>query len=304
MIGVLLTGYGGPESLDDVGPFLESIAGRRRFSPEQVEGAKKRYRLIGGKSPLKEITGKQAAALEALLNRDSRKYSVEMGMLHLPPYIPDVIGKIAEKGISKLALLTLAPFDSRVSTTAYFNKARKALEDHKEIEAVFISEWNRHPGYIQAVARGINDVLSRFPEESARNPEVIFSIHSLPVKYIDEGDRYVDDINVTVEKVLPLIRSNNWHLAYQSKGRGENWLEPNTEAVMRKLKEEGKSNIVIAPIGFISDHVETLYDIDISCMKTAEELGVRLERAPSLNDSPLFIEALADLVRQKTAHWR
>jgi protoporphyrin/coproporphyrin ferrochelatase len=263
----------------------------------------KRYRLIGGKSPFMDITGKQALALDALLNQDGKRYSVEMGMLHLPPYIPDVIRKIAESGIRRLALLSLAPFDSRVSTTAYFNRAKEALENYKDIETVFISGWNTHPVYLQAVALEINNVLSRFPEESISSVEIIFSIHSLPVKYIEEGDKYVDDINVTVEKLLPLIKSSNWHLAYQSRGRGENWLEPNTETIMRNLKKEGKTDIIIAPIGFISDHVETLYDIDVTYRKMAEEMGIRLERVPSLNDSPLFIEALADSVQQKTSHW-
>ncbi len=304
MIGVLLTGYGGPESLDDVEPFLSSIAGGRQFSPEQVEGTKRRYRLIGGRSPLNEITGKQADALNTLLNRDEKRFQVEVGMLHLPPLIPHVIEKMADKGIKRLALLSLAPFDSRVSTTAYFNRAREALGKYREIETVFISGWNTHPDYIRAVANDINGTISRYPVESQNSVEVIFSIHSLPVKYIQEGDSYLDDINVTIEKILPLIKSGNWHLAYQSRGRGENWLEPNTETVMRELKEKGKTDILIAPIGFISEHVETLYDIDITYRKMAGEMGIRLERVPALNDSDLFIKALADSVLQKTSHWR
>ncbi len=303
MIGVLLTGYGGPGSLDDVEPFLSSIAGGRQFSPEQVEGTKRRYRLIGGRSPLNEITGKQAHALNTLLNRDEKRFQVEIGMLHLPPFIPHVIEKMADTGIRRLALLSLAPFDSRVSTTAYFNRAKEALEKYREIKTVFISGWNIHPGYIRAVADSINTTLSRYSGEGQSSAEVIFSIHSLPVSYIEEGDRYLDEINVTVKKVLPHIKSGNWHLAFQSRGRGKNWLEPDTETVMRKLKGEGKTDIVIAPIGFISDHVETLYDIDITYRKLAEEMGIRLERVPSLNDSPFFIEALADSVRQKTSHW-
>ncbi len=303
MIGVILTGYGGPDSLDQVEPFLSSIAGGRKFTPEQVEGAKKRYKMIGGKSPLNEITVRQAGALEAELNKEGEEYLVKAGMLHLPPRIHDVINNFFDTGIKKLAVVTLAPFRSRVSTAAYFTEAEKALKSHSTMDSVYVSGWNVHPGYLSALAEKINQAASVLTESELKDTHILFSIHSLPESYIQEGDLYVDDINETVKKLIPLITCSNWHVSYQSRGRGENWLGPDTETLMKKLAGEKVKNIIIAPIGFISDHVETLFDIDITFRKLAEELEVNMIRVPALNDSHLFICALADEIKKSTYHW-
>lgn len=303
MVGVLLTGYGGPTSLDEVEPFLSSIAGGRKFTPEQIEAARARYGLIGGKSPLNEITGRQAAALQARLNDDGNRYVVKVGMLHLPPFIPDAIAGLIEAGEKKIAVVTLAPFRSRVSTAAYFTEAAKAMKAHGDAEAVYVSGWNRNPNFIAAEANLINGVLDTFPEKDRGDADVIFSIHSLPEAYIRDGDSYVDDINDTVEAVVPRLRGNRHHIAYQSKGRGENWLGPDTGTLMKKLSGEKRNRMVIAPVGFVSDHVETLYDIDITLKKLAQELGVTMKRVPAVNDSPLFISALAEETAKAAAHW-
>ena len=206
-------------------------------------------------------------------------------------------------GIRKIAVVTLAPFRSRVSTAAYFTEAEKAMKQQGDVEAVYVSGWNRNPGYIDAAAAGINAVLDTFPAEERGDADVIFSIHSIPESYVRDGDPYVDDIGSTVDAIVPRLRGNRHHIAYQSKGRGENWLGPDTEAVMKKLAGEGKSRMVIAPIGFVSDHVETLYDIDITLLRLSEELGITMKRVPAVNDSPLFINALAEETKKATAHW-
>ncbi len=303
MVGVILAGYGGPSSLDDVEPFLASIAGGRKFTPEQIEAVRARYRLIGGKSPLNEITVRQAEALQARLNGNGIRYTVRVGMLHLPPRIPDAAAGIITDGVRKIAVVTLAPFRSRASTAAYFNEAAKALQAYGDAEAVYVSGWNRNPNFIGAAAAGINGVIESFPEEERGDVDVIFSIHSVPESHIRDGDSYVGDINDTVEAIVPRLRGNRHHIAYQSKGRGEGWLGPDTETIMKKLSGEKRTRIVIAPIGFISDHVETLYDIDITLYKLARELGVTMKRVPALNDSPLFISALAEETKKATAHW-
>ena len=303
MISVILTAYGGPESLEDVEPFMKSIARGRSFTPQQIDNAKKRYELIGGKSPLNEITGKQARALEQELNSNGLDYSVDFGMLHLKPFIKDVLIDKTNQGADQLAIVTLAPFHSRVSTGAYFKQAEESINNN-EIEVVYVSKWNNNPYYIKSIAEGINKSIEDYFSSDGESVNIIFTVHSLPEIFIQQGDPYVVEVKSTIDHVLPHINSSKWYLAYQSKGRGEDWLKPDVETVLQQLNEKEEKSALIVPLGFVSDHVETLYDIDILYMEKADKLGVELKRVPALNDSSLFIKALADEVRRHTEHCR
>lgn len=303
MISVILTGYGGPGSLEEVEPFMNSIARGRNFTPQQIENAKKRYEVIGGKSPINNITSKQASALEIELKSNELNYSVDFGMLHLKPFISDVIKHNLACGIKKLAIVTLAPFHSRVSTGAYFSTAKKLLEN-ENVEVVYISKWNNNPIYIKAIAEEINKSLHDFFSPDRDDVNIIFTVHSLPQSFIELGDPYVDEVKSTIELVLSQIKSSRWHLAYQSKGRGDDWLKPDVESVLKKIADNKESRALIVPLGFVSDHVETLYDIDILYKEFAGQIGIDLKRVSAMNDSPLFIKALADEVRKNTKHWQ
>ena len=301
-IAVLLLAFGGPENLDAVEPFLRNVLIGRPITPELVDRVKKRYELIGGKSPLPEITRNQARLLEERLNKTSSfilhpsSFKVYVGMRHWHPFIKDTVKQIKEEGIKRIIAMPMAPQASKASTGGYIDAMNKALEEVPGIEVIVAEAWYKNLLYLQAVADTVKGALKEFPEERRMDVQVIFSAHSLPKRTV-EGDPYEMQLKETMDGVLKIIGPINSSLAYQSKGQapGE-WLGPEVELVMERLAKEGKKDVLIVPIGFVCDHVETLYDIDIVFKKKAEELGMNFKRAASLNDSKAFIEALADIV--------
>ncbi len=301
-VAVLLLAFGGPENLDVVEPFLRNVLVGRPITPELVERVKKRYALIGGKSPLPEITRKQAKLLEERLNSSliphPSSFKVYVGMRYWQPFIKDTVKKISDDGLRRIIALPMAAQNSKASTGGYIDALNKALEEKTGLDVKVIGAWNRNNFYIQAVAETVKAALTEFPEERRNSVQVIFSAHSLPKRTV-EGDPYEAQLRESVEDVVKLVGPMDWHLAYQSKGQapGE-WLGPEVESVMEGLAKEGKKDVLIVPIGFVCDHVETLYDIDIVFKKKAEELGMNFKRAASLNCSPLFIDALADIVKK------
>lgn len=294
MTAVLLLAFGGPEGLDVVEPFLRNVLVGRTITPELVERVKKRYSLIGGKSPLPEITREQGRLLEEKLGTD---YKVYVGMRYWHPFIKETVKKIKDDGVKRIIVVPMAAQNSKASTGGYVDSLNKALEEYSGLDVKVIGAWNRNRFYIQAVAETVKAALDEFPGERRNDVQVIFSAHSLPKKTV-EDDPYEAQLRESIEDVLRVLGPLNWHLAYQSKGQAPvEWLGPEVETVMEGLAGEGKKDLLIVPIGFVCDHVETLYDIDILFRKKAEELGMNFKRARSLNDSPLFIDALADIVK-------
>jgi len=300
-IAVLLLAFGGPENLDAVEPFLRNILVGRPITSELVERVKSRYALIGDKSPLPDITRRQAQLLEEKLTSSliphPSSFRVYVGMRYWHPFIKEIVKKIHEDGIERIIALPMAALNSKASTGGYIDALNKAVEEFSGLNVKVIGAWNRNSFYIQAVADTVKAALAEFPEERRNGVQVIFSAHSLPKRTV-EGDPYEAQLRETIEDVVKTVGTMNWHLAYQSKGQapGE-WLGPEVELVMEGLAKEGKKDVLIVPIGFVCDHVETLYDIDIVFKKKADELGMNFKRAASLNDSPAFIEALADIVK-------
>lgn len=296
-IGVVLLGFGGPTSLDDVKPFLTNVFGGREVPPLVVEKTIERYQTIGGRSPYLEITSKQAKALENQLNQGKDTFKVYIGMYHSSPLITETVEEISKDGIEKLIALSLSPHYSKATTGSYFEKLKQALTEREvSCEVTYVRSWCDHPLYLEALAEKIAESLRRFSEEERDKVELIFSAHSLPEGLIAEGDPYVEQLRRTIEGVLKLIGSFPSHLAFQSKGREGKWLEPNVDFVLEDLVRRNGKIVLLVPIGFISDHIETLYDIDIVYRRKAEELGLVFLRSASLNDSPKLIEALADVV--------
>jgi len=302
----LLLAYGGPDSLADVEPYLLDVRGGRPASPELVEAVRERYRLIGGRSPLLDLTRQQAAALEDALNRepvDGVRFRTYVGMRHWHPYIHETLAQIAADGIRRLVAIPMAPHYSRMSVGAYIQKveeARAALST--PLSVTYVESWHDEPLYLAALVEKVRAALARLPQDVRGQVPIIFSAHGLPQRILAEGDPYPQELLETVWGVVRQLEPVSWRFAYQSAGgTPEPWLGPDVSAVLSDLAAAGHCHVLIAPIGFVCDHVEVLYDVDIQYRQQAQALGLHLERTESLNTSPLLIQALARLVRERCA---
>jgi ferrochelatase len=329
-IGVLLLNLGGPDSLQAVRPFLYNLFSDRSIiklgplflqkpiawliSGIRAQSTKKIYNLIGGKSPILDITTEQAKALEEALNSSLLLQSphppftkggqggikVYVGMRYWHPFIDEVVPKIYNDGIRKLIVLSLYPHYSRATTGSALSQFKEVVSRYP-VEIFCISSWFDHPLYIDAlvdvIKRGMESFYhsSLITHHSSLDVHVLFSAHSLPESFIAEGDPYVYQIQETIKKIVKIMNIE-WHLSYQSKSGPVKWLEPSTEEMLEKFAEWGYRNMLVVPISFVSDHIETLYEIDILYKDMAQKKGITLKRAESLNTHPLFIEALKDIV--------
>ena len=300
-IGLLLMAYGSPESMDDLEPYLLDIRGGRLTPQSLVEEIKERYLLIGGRSPLLDLTKKQAVSLEAELNRrfadENFRFRAYVGMRHWEPRIKEAVVQMHTDGIRDVIALVMAPHSSRMSTGAYFKRLDEAIDElGVEFELRRVENWHDHPGLIAAIAEKVWAAMQQFENGI---PYLVFTAHSLPTRILEQGDPYDAQLRQTAGLLAEHLGlpEGRWLFSYQSAGQSsEPWLGPQIEAVVTELAQAGEKNLLIVPIGFVCDHVEVLYDIDIACRKLASENGARLLRSESLNDSPTFIAALADLV--------
>jgi ferrochelatase len=309
--GVLLLNLGGPDSLKAVKPFLFNLFSDReiiRLGPSFLQkpiacliastrGGKTEdaYRLIGGKSPIFEITAAQARALEdelnsSLLTPHSPQVKVYIAMRYWHPLIEDVVPRIAADGIGRLVVIGLYPQYSIATTGSSVARLMEAVSRYP-IETFAIPSWFDDPSYIDAVVERIHTGMAAMPDGT----RILFSAHSLPVKFIEEGDPYMEHIRATIGEITKRI-DIPWDLSFQSKSGPVKWLEPSTEHMLHELADRGVKNVLVVPISFVSDHIETLYEIDILYKNMAASLGIRLERIESLNTSPLFISALKGIV--------
>lgn len=318
--GVILLNLGGPDSLDAVRPFLYNLFSDReiiRLGPAFLQGpiakliatrrskkTREMYRQIGGKSPLVEITRAQADALQDALNRSAppdHSFTVTTGMRYWHPFIEDAVSSLYRNGAHHIVGLSLYPQYSIATSGSALKRFREATS-RCGVTITTVDSWHTHPLYIAALVDVIEKGLRAFsspsiPDSPSRTEsiQVVFSAHSLPKEIIDQGDPYVTQTLETIgeiEKAIPI----RWHLSYQSKSGPVQWLEPSTEEMLAELARRGTRNVLIVPISFVSDHIETLYEIDIVYQNLARQLGIRLERSESLNTHPLFIEGLRQLV--------
>jgi ferrochelatase len=299
MIGVLIMAYGGPNNLDEVEPYLMDVRGHRPTAPETIHEVRERYREIGGRSPILEQTQTQANALEAALNTSGKGFEAFVGMRHWHPYIKDTLVEMCRHGIERAIGLVMAPHYSRLSIGAYFKKVE---EPGLPIAILRIEDWHLQPGYLNALADRVRLALQRFPEEIRAEVPVIFTAHSLPQKISEWNDPYPAQLRETVSAVMERLGPQPHEFAYQSAAiSSEPWLGPDASEIIERYAAEGKRHVLICPIGFVCEHVEILYDIDIVYQKLAKSLGVHLERIEMLNTAPQMIEGLAQLIRQKAA---
>lgn len=299
LTGVLLLAFGGPDEPEAIEPFMQNLMGGRVPPPALVEKIKARYGLIGGKSPLPEITAAQAAELQHQLEARGGGYKVAVGMRYWRPFIEDAVVQLLAAGVNKIVGLSMAPFYSQVSTGAYKEELDRVTASRGEAapQVKMAGPIYDNPLFLEAVAKKVAEGIAEIPADRRNNLQIIFSAHSLPVSYIFEGDPYVEQFKFTVRTIAEKMKLDNWHIGYQSKGGGQGeWLGPMVEEIMDQVKGQGATDVLVVPVGFVSDHIETLYDIDIAQKGYAASIGLNFHRTASLNTSPLFIKALADTV--------
>lgn len=291
---IILIALGGPRNLDEVGPFMSAFMGRP--APEPVVAAiVERYKLIGGRSPLPDMVHAQARALEKELGPH---YRVHEGFRYSQPTVQDAFEAVVNNGAASVIGLSMSPFQTEVTTGTY----RSAFESpaHGTIAKTFIPSWHDNPHFIEAWEERVFDGLKRFRPGQRKHVMVIFTSHSIPVRYITAGDPYQKQIEETIQLIVKRLSIPQWRIAWQSKGARatEPWLGPEVEPTLDAIAREGYKEVLEVPIGFTCDHMETLYDIDIVHRAHAKKLGMEFERAESLNTSKLFIKALADVVKK------
>jgi ferrochelatase len=303
MIGVLLMAYGGPDNIDEVEPYLLDVRGYRPTSQEIIHEVRERYREIGGRSPILERTREQANALEAALNTQGERFKAFVGMRHWNPRIEQTLKEMFAQGITKTVGLVMAPHYSRMSVGAYNEKVREA---ESGMDFALIERWHLLPGYLDALIDHVNAALERFPAEIRSQVPIIFSAHSLPERILEWDDPYPDELKATVDALAKRLGPNPHEFAFQSAAiSSDPWLGPDVGTAIDRLAGEGCKNVLIVPIGFICEHVEILYDVDIVYKRQAEALGLHLERIDMPNTSPKMIDGLAELVRNtaKEKNW-
>jgi protoporphyrin/coproporphyrin ferrochelatase len=285
--GVLLMAHGTPSSMDEMPEYLRLVRGGRPPSPELVAEMRHNYEAIGGRSPLTDLTMRQAEALRERLGPD---IPVAVGMRNWTPFIAQALDGLRAAGIARVVAIPLAPQFSTLSITKYFAAAAAALAEGMEL--IRVDSFYLHPLLVRAFAERVQAV-GPGPDD-----EVVFTAHSLPKRVVDEGDSYVDEVAATAGSVAALAGIDQFQIAYQSAGRTpEPWIGPDVGDVIRQRAAAGARSFVVAPIGFVCDHTEILFDIDVQAKAAADAAGVSLRRTESLNTSPPFIAMLEDLVR-------
>ena len=303
-VGVLVMAYGGPDSLEEIPGYLADIRHGRPTPREVVEEITENYKTIGGRSPLLDVTRRQVDALQEELGERYRCY---LGMRHWAPWIEEVVGEMIEDGITHAVGLVLAPQFSGVSVARYQQKVADGLglcRGHMELRQV--ASYHDAAGLVGAFASRVREGIARWPDGERGAVHVVFSAHSLPQRVLDSGDPYGEQCLETASLVAEAagIPRDRWTWCWQSAGRSpEPWAGPDLGEHLEELAARGVHDVVCVPVGFVSDHVELLFDIDHRAQAIARGLGVRLERPPALNDDPLFVETLAALVREHAEPW-
>ncbi len=292
-IGILLLSYGGPSGLEEIEPFLMSITGLPKVPENYMKMVKKKYEAIGGASPFKEITFAQADSLQKILGDD---FTVAVGFRHSEPSIVEAVKKLISFRVNTIIGLCLTPHYSTLSCGEYIGTAKKFLDElAPDIPAYFINSWHNNPDYIELISAKIRNSLY---ELRATKPCLLFTAHSLPLERIPSDDPYVNELHKTISLVTKSLNIPVEHyLAFQSRRPGKDrWLEPDVKEEIKKISNMGFKSVIVIPLSFVSDHLETLYDIDMVLKKYALENGIILLRTPSFNVEEKFINLLKNII--------
>jgi protoporphyrin/coproporphyrin ferrochelatase len=303
-VGVILMTYGSPATLEDVEEYMTNVRGGRAPEPDLVVEFKRRYDLIGG-SPLLRITRDQAAALQDELRTrhpDGPVFRVGAGMRFAPPYIREVAAEVASDADAIVGVI-MSPQYSPILMRGYattLDEAARAL-DRPGLAAAHTEDWHLQPQFLRAVAERVTEALAKLPPDVRDRVPVLLSAHSMPLRVVEQEPAYIENLRQTATEVARLagLGDDRWMFCYQSAGHTpEPWLKPDFADLMPVLKEHGHTHVLIAPVQFLADHLEILYDIEIGAREQAEEHGIVFARTESLNTSPLFIQALASVVEE------
>lgn len=295
---VLLMAYGSPRTPDEVGPYFTDIRGGRPPSEGLLRELAERYARIGGTSPLNETTREQADGLQALLDAaHPGEYRVFTGMKHWHPYIAETIGRIAELGIKKVIAMVLAPHFSKKSIGEYEARILKAREaTGASFDLTMVKSWYDEPSFVRLVAQNLTEALNGW-DPADPGTCVFFTAHSIPARIVAEGDPYADQLADSARVFAEAAGIANFTTGWQSESTtGEPWLGPDILVRLSEFAGQGGKRAVVAPVGFVADHLEVLFDVDVECVERAQEVGLELRRINSPNADPRFIQALADVV--------
>ncbi|GAC1366722.1 MAG: ferrochelatase [Ktedonobacteraceae bacterium] len=306
-VGVMLMTYGSPATLDDIPAYIKNVYGGRDPEQEILVEFRRRYALIGG-SPLVRITREQAQALQEELNAtstDGTTYRVTSAMRFSPPFIADTVQETAS-GAQSMVGIIMSPQYSPFIMRGYIDILEKSVANlHQEgLELKIARDWHLQPYFLQALAERVQQALDRFPPELRQHVPVLLTAHSMPKRVIDNEPGYINDLKETAAVVAKMVGlpDDRWMFCYQSAGHTpEEWLKPDFADVMPELKQAGHTHVLIAPVQFLADHLEILYDIEVGAREQAEEHGIQFARTESMNTSPLFIKALASVVHETLA---
>jgi len=293
---ILIIGFGGPTRIEEVRPFLANVTRGRNISDERIQEVMHHYELIGGSSPYNELTLRQVHAFEEFAKKRGLNIPVYLGMRNWAPYLKETLAQMKKDGVRRAIGFILAPHRSYSSFDQYLENVEQAKRDSgfAELEVTYVDSWFDHPLFVEAVADRVR--------ERGEGTFLIFTAHSIP-KTMAQKCNYVWEIQTSSRFVAERVGVKHWTVAYQSRsGRPEDpWLEPDVNEVIHRLAMDGVRDLILVPIGFISDHAEILYDLDHEAKKTVESLGIRFSRVTTVMDHPKFIEMMFDVIHNVIA---
>jgi len=299
---VLLVAFGGPQGPEDVRPFLANVLRGRRVSPERVEEVAHHYELFGGVSPLTDLTQQQARALQETLAARGLPLPVHVGMRNWHPFLVDTLAAMADGGVRRAVGILAAAQRSYSGCTQYKENVRDArtalaATGASSPDVVYVGDWHEHPGFIEANADRVRAAFARLPADLRSKARLIFTAHSIPLP-MAQSFPYQPQLQASARRIANAVGAPDWVLVYQSRsGRpGDPWLEPDICDYLREERANGLAAAVLCPVGFLCDHVEVLYDLDVEAEATCREVGITMVRAEAVNVHPRFIDALADAV--------
>ena len=311
-IGVLVMAYGSASSPEDVERYYTDIRGGRPSSPEHLAALRERYAAIGNRFPLLDITGRQAAGLDAELNagRDGA-FRTYIGMKHSPPFIAEAVERMRTDGIDRAIGIVMAPHWSGMSVETYVERVDRAVAEMGGPHFTFVRSYHDHPLFVDLLVGRVRDAIASLSEDAREKAAAVFSAHSLPVRSTDDGSvrcrdcgcdpscRYRDGLRETAELVARRLGLASFAIGWQSAGRtSDPWWGPPIEEVIRDLAERGHTAVVVCSAGFTADHLEILYDLDIEAKAVSEDAGIEFTRTEMPNADPAFVRALAAIVRE------
>jgi ferrochelatase len=301
---VLIVAFGGPQGPDEVRPFLRNVLRGRTVPPERIEAVAHHYELFDGRSPLTELTERQAAGLRNRLRAHGPDLPVYLGMRNWHPYLADTLKEMSDAGVRRAIGFVAATHRSYSGCWQYrlnVDEARRELAASgvPDVEIVYVGDWHTHDGFVAANVERIREARAKLPPDAAAHPRLIFTAHSIPISMADEYP-YREQLEESARLIAEQLSWPDWTLVYQSRsGRpGDPWLGPDIGDYLRDARANGLTAAVISPVGFLCDHIEVLYDLDHEAAAVATEVGLRLVRAPAVNDHPAFLDLMADEVRK------